>query len=238
MAASHPPTLLSVAARTVREEQLFARGERVLVAVSGGPDSIALLHVLALLRERIGHTLVAQGVDHGLRAEASQELDLAADLARTLDVPFARTRVELAHGGNLQERARVLRYEALRAGRKIATISRAEPRKHPIPLPFAGEPDVWEEKPERLRFAEVLPLFLRLNDYGTNTLLYLTRCSHNRRSGTVELVAPGVMRGYVDDFVILPEMEMKDHAAWLRIAVNAWLLDQGPNASFRTTEAA
>jgi tRNA(Ile)-lysidine synthase len=123
MAASHPPTLLSVAARTVREEQLFARGERVLVAVSGGPDSMALLHVLALLRERIGHTLVAQGVDHGLRAEASQELDLAADLARTLDVPFARTRVELAHGGNLQERARVLRYEALRAGAATAGAS-------------------------------------------------------------------------------------------------------------------
>ncbi|WP_158932526.1 hypothetical protein, partial [Acidisphaera sp. S103] len=45
-------------------------------------------------------------------------------------------------------------YEALRAGRKIMTISRAEPRKHPVALPFAGEPDLWEEKPERLRFAE------------------------------------------------------------------------------------
>jgi hypothetical protein len=126
-------------------------------------------------------------------------------------------------------------YEALRAGRKIITISRAEPRKHPIPLPFAAEPDVWEERPERLRFAEVLPLFLRLNEYGTNTLLYLTRCSHNRRSGTVELIAPGVMRGYVEDFVILPDLHNGDHAAWLRVAVNAWLLDKGPNASFRNT---
>ena len=128
-------------------------------------------------------------------------------------------------------------YEALRASRKIFTVSRAEPRKHPIPLPFAGEPEVWEEKPERLRFAEVLPLFLRLNEYGTNTLLYLTRCSHNRRSGTVELVAPGIMRGYVDDFVIVPDVDNRDHAAWLRIAVNAWLLDQGPNASFRKPTA-
>jgi hypothetical protein len=128
-------------------------------------------------------------------------------------------------------------YEAMRAGRKIVTISRAEPRKHPIPLPFAGEAELWEEKPERLRFAEVLPLFLRLNDYGTNPLLYLTRCSHNRRSGTVELVAPGVMRGYVDDFVILPDLTNGDHAAWLRVAVNAWLLDQGPNAAFRNAGA-
>lgn len=128
-------------------------------------------------------------------------------------------------------------YEALRAGRKIATISRAEPRKHPVPLPFADEPEQWEEKPERLRFAEILSLFLRLNEYGTNTLLYLTRCSHGRRSGTVELVAPGIMRGYVDDFVILPDLDHRDHAAWLRIAANAWLLDQGPNASFRKMAA-
>jgi hypothetical protein len=128
-------------------------------------------------------------------------------------------------------------YEAMRAGRKIATISRAEPLKHPIPLPFADERDVWEEKPERLRFAEVLPLFLRLNEYGTNTLLYLTQCSHGRRSGTVELVAPGVMRGYVDDFVILPDLDNGDHAAWMRVAANAWLLDKGPNAAFRDKAA-
>jgi hypothetical protein len=129
-------------------------------------------------------------------------------------------------------------YEAMRAGRKIATISRAEPRKHPVPLPFADESSVWEEKPERLRLGEVLPLFLRLNEYGTNTLLYLTRCAHNRRSGTVELIAPGLMRGYVDDFVILPDLHNGDHAAWLRIAVNAWMLDKGPNASFRDKSAA
>jgi hypothetical protein len=126
-------------------------------------------------------------------------------------------------------------YEALRAGRKIITISRAEPRKQPIPVPFVAQPDVWEERSERLRFAEVLPLFLHLNEYSTNTLLYLTRCSHNRPSGTVELIAPGVMRGYVEDFVILPDLHNGDRAAWLRVAVNAWLLDKGPNASFRNT---
>jgi len=127
-------------------------------------------------------------------------------------------------------------YEGLRAGRKIFTLSRAEPLKHPNPLPYAGEL-VWEEKPEDLRLAEILPVFLQLNQYGTNTLLYLTRCAHGRRCGTVELIAPGIMRGYVDDFVILPDMDNNDHAAWLRVAVNAWLLDHGPNASFRSTPA-
>jgi hypothetical protein len=128
-------------------------------------------------------------------------------------------------------------YEAMRAGRKITTISRAAPLTHPIPLPFADE-FYWEEAPERLRFGEVLPLFLKINEYGTNTLLYLTRCSHKRQSGTVELVAPGVMRGYVDDFVILPDLTNGDHAAWLRIAANAWVLDKGPNATFRNKDSA
>jgi hypothetical protein len=124
-------------------------------------------------------------------------------------------------------------YEGLRAGRKIFTISRAEPRKHPIPMPDADEPPYWEEQPEALRLAELLPLFIKLNEYGTNTVLYLTRCAHGRRSGTVELIAPGVMRGYVDDFVISQDPALSDHAAWLRVAINAWLLDRGPNASFR-----
>jgi hypothetical protein len=124
-------------------------------------------------------------------------------------------------------------YEGLKAGRKIFTISRAEPRKHPIPMPDADELPYWEEKPEPLRLAELLPLYGILNRYGTNTLLYLVPVARGRRSGTVELLAPGVMRGYVDDFVITPDPKTRDHAAWLRVAVNAWLLDKGPNASFR-----
>jgi len=128
-------------------------------------------------------------------------------------------------------------YEGLNAGRKIFAISRAEPKKNPIPIPDADELPYWEAAPESFRLAEILPLFLKLNEYGTNTVLYLTRCANGRRSGTVELIAPGIMRGYVDDFVITQHVDTKDHAAWLRIAVNAWLLHQGPNASFRNKPA-
>ncbi len=113
MSRSHPPTLLTVALRTIRDEKLFSSGDRVLVAVSGGPDSMALLHVLATLRRDVGHVLFAHGVDHGLRPEASTELDGAEEFARSLDVPFARTKVDVAKGGNLQARARKVRYEAL-----------------------------------------------------------------------------------------------------------------------------
>jgi tRNA(Ile)-lysidine synthase len=115
MPRSHPPALLALTSRTIREECLIGRGDTVLVAVSGGPDSMALLHVLALLRARLGHALIAHGVDHGLRAEAAAELDLAAQFARSLEVGFERTALRVAPGGNLQARARGARYDALRA---------------------------------------------------------------------------------------------------------------------------
>jgi tRNA(Ile)-lysidine synthase len=115
MAATHPPTLLTLTRRLVVEARLWAPGDRLLVAVSGGRDSMALLHVLASLRSKLGHALVAHGVDHGLRAEAGAELDLAEQFAESQGVPFGRTRVDVAPGGNLQARARAARYEALRA---------------------------------------------------------------------------------------------------------------------------
>jgi tRNA(Ile)-lysidine synthase len=117
MPRSHPPSLLTIAARTIDRAHLFGRGDTVLVAVSGGPDSMTLLHALAHLRKAIGHALVAHGVDHGLRAEAAAELDAAEAFARSLAVPFDRTRVAVAAGGNLQARARDARYAALREAR-------------------------------------------------------------------------------------------------------------------------
>lgn len=121
MSRSHPPTLLTVALRTITDEKLFSSGDRVLVAVSGGPDSMALLHVLATLRRDVGHVLFAHGVDHGLRSEAEAELDVAAEFARRLEIPFERTKVEVAKGGNLQARARKVRYDALEeAARRVS----------------------------------------------------------------------------------------------------------------------
>ncbi|MFT3766765.1 MAG: tRNA lysidine(34) synthetase TilS [Minicystis sp.] len=110
---SHPPSLLRLVERLARDERLFARGDVVLCACSGGPDSTALLHVLARLRETIGHMVVAHGVDHGLRAEAAAELDVAARVAEPLGVPFEVTRLQVAPGANLQARARAARHEAL-----------------------------------------------------------------------------------------------------------------------------
>jgi tRNA(Ile)-lysidine synthase len=109
---------LESAARRLR---LAAGG--VLVAVSGGVDSTALLHGLESQAERLGLRLAAGHVNHGLRGAGSDGDEAAvAALAERLGVPFRSTRVEprsLREGGpsrtrpTLQEACRRLRYAAL-----------------------------------------------------------------------------------------------------------------------------
>jgi tRNA(Ile)-lysidine synthase len=109
------PSLTTLVRRAFTGECAPPPRSRILLAVSGGPDSLALMHVASLLGARLGHTFIAHGVDHGLRVEAARELALAAALAERCGIPFSTTRVAVAPGGNLQARAREARYGALRA---------------------------------------------------------------------------------------------------------------------------
>ena len=89
-------------------------GEHLLVAVSGGPDSTALLAALAQLAPGRGLGLTAAHVDHGLRgAEGAAEADAVAALATRLGVPFVRCAVTVSAGPDLEARARRARYQAL-----------------------------------------------------------------------------------------------------------------------------
>jgi tRNA(Ile)-lysidine synthase len=138
MARSHPPTLLTLVKRTLVEECGVQRGSRVLLALSGGSDSTALLHVLALLAKKQGFSLSAHGVDHGLRAEASAELDRAQAHCGELGVAFSRTVLSVGSGGNLQARARDERRAALLAAARatqadsIATAHHADDRAETV----------------------------------------------------------------------------------------------------------
>ncbi len=146
MKHSHPPTLLTIARRTATDERLFSPGDTVMVAVSGGPDSMALLSVMGRLGPTLGLVVLAHGIDHGLRPEAQAELELARRLAEQVGVPFGATRVDVGHGANLMERARRARYAALRAAlaervgaagrgaRLIATAHHADDRAETVLL--------------------------------------------------------------------------------------------------------
>ena len=114
--------LLDTLRRTISEHALLAPGDRVLVAVSGGPDSLALLHALHGLCEELGLAdLQAAHLDHGLRGEesASEALFVAA-FCRERSIPCTLERVDVSALRNemrvgTQEAARAARYGFLEA---------------------------------------------------------------------------------------------------------------------------
>ncbi|WP_159888028.1 tRNA lysidine(34) synthetase TilS [Paenibacillus puerhi] len=112
-------TLRTKVERLIREESLLAEGDGVVVAVSGGPDSVALLHLLFALSASWGWTLTAAHVDHGYRGEESaEEAAFVERLAQQLGVGFRLRKLDMPgylarYGGNSQAAARARRYEFL-----------------------------------------------------------------------------------------------------------------------------
>jgi tRNA(Ile)-lysidine synthase len=94
-------------------QRQFPNPSRFLLAVSGGRDSQVLLSAFSHIARPLGHHVVAVGVNHGLRAEADAELDLAEALAKKIKVPFERVQIKVKKGSNLLGRARDGRYEVL-----------------------------------------------------------------------------------------------------------------------------
>lgn len=100
---------------------LFTPRDRILVAVSGGPDSVALLALLAELAPAWALELAACHVHHGLRGrEADEDADFVAALCESLEIPIRIEQLARAGspwrraGQSLQEWARAARYAALR----------------------------------------------------------------------------------------------------------------------------
>jgi tRNA(Ile)-lysidine synthase len=82
---------------TIRRHRLIEPGQRVLVAVSGGPDSLALLHVLHELREVLEIALTVAHLEHGLRGEESvEDARWVERTAAGMGIPFVLERVRLA----------------------------------------------------------------------------------------------------------------------------------------------
>src|SRR5262245_62445289 len=73
-------------------------GETVLVAVSGGADSVALLDVLVEVAPVLGLRLSVMHVDHDLRAESGDDADVARAAAERLGVAFHLERVSVRRG--------------------------------------------------------------------------------------------------------------------------------------------
>lgn len=114
--------MLSCVLRTIRERNLVVRGDRLLVAVSGGPDSTALLHGLAKVAPRLGITLMAACVDHGLRPESAGEAREVSRRCRNLGIACEILEVDV----NRTRKAHVSVQEAARNARLAALEDAAD----------------------------------------------------------------------------------------------------------------
>lgn len=111
------PALLHRVAQTVRSRSLFQRGQHILVALSGGPDSVALLSVLHHFRSGWKLTLSAVHCNYGLRGgESDGDQKFVEAFCQGLGVPLHVRRVEFHTGRrktSLQAEARELRYQVM-----------------------------------------------------------------------------------------------------------------------------
>ena len=96
--------------------QVEGHAAKVVVGVSGGADSLALLHLLTRVRTEWRLDLVVAHLDHNTRPESADDAAFVGEIARRWNLPFETTRLPaeaLTQEGNLEATARSLRYAFL-----------------------------------------------------------------------------------------------------------------------------
>ncbi len=110
---THPSTLRTRILTAIRRYRMMEPGMKVLVAVSGGADSVFLLHWLMHLKPILQVDLAVAHLDHRLRPDSLDDLHFTARLAEDFHLPFFGRRLpeplEKKPGQNLEEQARLAR---------------------------------------------------------------------------------------------------------------------------------
>ena len=104
---------------TIEQYRMLSPGDKVIAAVSGGADSVAMCHLLKTAAPAMNLQLHLAHVDHMLRGEESRaDAEFAARLAQADNIPYTIERIDVRsyakqHKLGLQEAARLLRYQFL-----------------------------------------------------------------------------------------------------------------------------
>ncbi len=99
---------------TLEEYSLIKRKDRLILGVSGGPDSLCLLYQFCKLKDRYKLHLVCVHFNHGLREEADSEEKFIKEICAKLKIPFISERKEVKKffkGDSLEQTARNLRFD-------------------------------------------------------------------------------------------------------------------------------
>lgn len=77
----------------IKQHDLLPVGSKVIVGLSGGPDSVFLLHLLATMRQQNKLTLIAAHLDHEWRLESSKDALFCHEITSKLDIPLITARI-------------------------------------------------------------------------------------------------------------------------------------------------
>ncbi|MCX7831722.1 MAG: tRNA lysidine(34) synthetase TilS [Actinobacteria bacterium] len=104
--------------KAISDYSMIESNQRVLVSVSGGPDSVALLLILNHLSSELSLQLGVFHLNHGLRKEAASDEKFVKELAENLKLPFYGFKADVreiasTYGISLEEAGRKARYELL-----------------------------------------------------------------------------------------------------------------------------
>lgn len=81
-------SVLDTMRKTIEKYQMFSSGDAVLVGVSGGADSVCLLHALSVLKEKTGIRIAAAHLNHQIRGEeAERDAEFVKELCRKWKIP-------------------------------------------------------------------------------------------------------------------------------------------------------
>jgi len=120
----------------IEDNKLFERGDRVGIGVSGGSDSMALLHFLEnVVRKKIGFDIVAVNVNHNMRPGSRKDSKFVADYCKVNGIPHISYSVDVPAYAAVnklspEHAARVKRYESFEAAIKKFRLTKFAIAQH------------------------------------------------------------------------------------------------------------
>lgn len=101
---------------TIKENKLIAEGDKIVVGVSGGSDSITLLYLLNKYKEKFKIKIYVCHINHLIRKDSTEDEQYVENLCKKMEIPFFKKRVEVEKLSKklkvgTEEAGRIVRYE-------------------------------------------------------------------------------------------------------------------------------
>ena len=78
--------LINKVLETINKYELIESGDRIVLGVSGGPDSICMLQILNQLKEKLNFEIVVAHINHGIRENAKLDEEYVIDVCNKLNI--------------------------------------------------------------------------------------------------------------------------------------------------------